>query len=83
MNRLSIYSPFKNAIKSDYPTSPYLHLAVDNHSTTKDGVILLSPRLMAPIEIDETIEQIKNELDEFGIKAKKEIKQLKEKMRKT
>lgn len=61
------------------PISPFVYLAVGTHSKEND-LILLSPQLMSEPEIDEVVIQLKVELDEFGKKAKKELKSLREKM---
>jgi len=61
------------------PISPFVYLAVGTHSKEND-LILLSSQLMSEPEIDEVVTQLKAELDEFGKKAKKELKSLREKM---
>jgi len=79
MYRLSIYSPLKKWKKGDLPTSPFLYLTVGTHSK-ENNHILLSPQLMSDREIDEVVIQLKAELDEFGKKAKKELKALRDKI---
>lgn len=73
MHRLSIYSPERKQNKSDYPISPYVHLSLGVYSSAEDGNILISPQLMSHQEIDETVDQLIAELEEFRQKAKNEI----------
>jgi hypothetical protein len=79
MHRFSIYSPLRQWKKGDMLVSPFLCLRVGTHSKENDN-ILLSPQLMSDPEIDEIVAQLKVELDEFGKKAKRELKSLREKM---
>ena len=79
MQRFSIYSPLRQWKKGDMPVSPFLYLTVGTYSKEDDNV-LLSPQLMSDPEIDEIVAQLKAELDEFGKKAKRELKSLREKM---
>ncbi len=79
MYTLSIYNPFSKWGKGDLPSTPFLYLAVGTH-TPEDGHTLLSSRLMSDKEIDEVVEHLKKELEEFRKKAKKELKTLKAKM---
>ncbi len=81
MYRFSIYSPLRKWKKGDIPVSPFIYLKLATYSEKNDK-ILISPELMSDPEIDEIVTQLKQELDEFGKKAKKELKSLREKMMK-
>ena len=79
MNKFAIYSPLGVWKKGDYPISPYLHLSVGNHFE-EEGNILLSAQLMTSREIDEVVDQLNQELEEFRNNAKKELKVLQDRM---
>ena len=79
MHRLSMYSPLREWRKGEYPVAPFVHLSVGTHSESQ-GTVLLSPQLMTDQEIDETVNQLRNELEEFRKKAKKELQSLRKKM---
>lgn len=79
MHRLAMYSPVKGREKGDLPISPFVHIEVGTHSRD-DGHILLSAQLMSDAEIDEAVQQLKSELDEFSKAAKRELRQLRDKM---
>ena len=79
MYRLMIYSPIRDWKKGEYPISPFLHLAVGMHSS-EQGNILLSEQLMTGSEIDNVVEEMKRELEEFRKRAKAELHSLREKM---
>lgn len=79
MHRLKIYSPLKNWKKGEYPVEPFLYLAVGlNH--TQDGNVLLSAQLTTK-DVDNVVEQMKQELDEFSVCAKQELRRLQNMMR--
>ena len=79
MHKLSIYSPLRTYKKGGYPVSPFVHLSVGIHSASEEN-ILLSPQLMSDQDIDETVEKIHRELEEFRKEAKRELKTLRKKM---
>jgi hypothetical protein len=79
MVRISIYSPFfKLNIVSPF-NLPYVRLSLRTYSES-EGHILLSPQLVNDHEIDYTVDQLKDELEEFRRKAKKELQKLRENM---
>lgn len=80
MHRLSIYSPLSAWNKGDHPISPFLYLSLGTYSGHQ-GRILLSAQLMTDSEIDYAVDGLKDELEEFRNKAKKELKYLHDKMR--
>lgn len=80
MYRFAIYSPLRAWKKGDYPLSPFLHLSVGTYSKEQEH-ILLSAQLMTEREIDEVVDQLRNELEDFRKEAKNELKSLREKMR--
>lgn len=80
MRNFTLYSPFRQWKKGDPLSSPYVHLSIGTHSVSKEH-ILLSPRLMTDGEVDETVERLKEELEEFRKKAKKELRDLRAKIR--
>ena len=79
MHRFTIYSPLGVLKKGDYPTSPFLHLAAGTYSEKQER-ILLSAQLMTDSEIDQVVDELKKELEEFRTKAKKELKSIQDKM---
>ena len=79
MHRFTIYSPLGVWKKGEYPTSPFLHLAAGAYSE-QHGHVLLSAQLMTDSEIDEVVDGLKKELEEFRTKAKKELKSIQDKM---
>ncbi len=81
MHRLSIYSPLSKWKAGDSLASPYVHITVGTHSSTEGEHVLLSSQLMSDQEIDEAVDQMISELEEFRKMAKKEINSLKSKMR--
>jgi len=82
MHRFTIYSPLGAWTKGDHPTSPFVHLSAGTYSE-EQGRVLLSAQLKTDSEIDYVVDELKKELEEFRTKAKKELKSLHEKMRKT
>ena len=80
MHRLALYSPLSKWPKGGYPLSPFVQLSLGTYSPESDGRVLLSAQLMTPGEIDYVVDQLKAELDEFRIAAKKELRKLREKM---
>jgi hypothetical protein len=80
MHRLALYSPLSKWPKGGYPLSPFVQLSLGTYSSESDGRILLSAQLMTPDEIDYVVDQLKAELDEFRVAAKKELRRLCEKM---
>ena len=53
------------------------------YSESEEGLMLLSPELMTDHEVDETVDQLKSELEEFRRRAKQELHNLRAKMRHT
>lgn len=82
MHRFAIYSPLGVWKKGEYPVSPFVHLSAGMYSE-EDGCVLLSAQLMMDSEIDSVVDELKEELEEFRTKAKKELKSLNDKMRET
>lgn len=80
MHRLALYSPLSKWPKGGYPLSPFVQLSLGAYSPESNGRVLLSAQLMTPGEIDYVVNQLKAELDEFRIAAKKELRNLREKM---
>ena len=82
MRRLAMYSPLSEWRKGDPLSAPHVCIAVGIDSAPEDDdEILLSSDLMSEREIDDAVEALKNELEEFRIKAKQELKRLKRLMR--
>jgi hypothetical protein len=79
MSKFSIYSPLREWKRGEYPVTPFLYLSTGTHYQV-EGNLLLSAQLMTVKEVDEVVDQMKLELEEFRIKAKKELKSLQEKM---
>jgi hypothetical protein len=79
MHRLRLFSPLKKWKKGDLPLSPYVHLSIGTYGS-EDGNVLLSPQLMTAKEIDEVVNSMKRELEEFRKKAKQELQTLKSKI---
>jgi len=75
MNRFSIYSPLATWKKGQYPVAPFLRLSV-GFSSEKDGNVLLSPQLMTEKEVDETVDGLIKELEEFRRTTKKELESI-------
>ncbi len=82
MHRLSIYSPVRKWKKGDPVGLASVYLSLGSYQE-RDGHILLSAQLMADQEIEEVVIQLKAEIDEFGRKARKELKTIRKKMRET
>jgi len=80
MPRFALYSPLSKWTKGDRPMSPFVYLSLGTDLSEHDGHVLLSAQLMTPEEIDYAVAQLKTELDEFQVSAKKELQQLREKM---
>ncbi len=76
MHRLHMYSPFRKWKKGDPLASPYVRLSVGRCQTV-EGEMLLSPKLKTAKEIDEVVDSLKKELEEFRAVAKKELPSLK------
>jgi len=83
MNQFALYSPLSKWTKGDSPLTPFVYLSLGIDLSEHDGHILLSAQLMSPEEIDYAVAQLKTELDEFQVTAKKELKELHERMLKT
>lgn len=79
MYRFSLLSPLRAWKKGDYPVSPFVHLSLGTYMSEQDH-ILLSAQLMTDKEVDEVVDSLKGELDEFGKVAKRELRELREKM---
>jgi len=79
MHKLNMYSPLRAWKKGDYPISPFVHLSVGYH-TVSDEHILLSPQLMCDQEIDDIVDKLSHELEEFRKAAKRELKMLHKKI---
>ena len=75
-----MHSPMREWKKGDYPVSPHVSISLGTHSSTSDGKVFLSPLLMSDLEIDEAVDGIKSELEEFRRKGKRELKSLRKKM---
>ena len=73
MSKFEMYSPLRAWKKGDYPVSAFVHLSLGDHAQSDDGRILLSAQLMTNSEIDESIEQLMNELEKFRKAAKQEL----------
>jgi hypothetical protein len=73
MYRLRLYSPLREWKIEDPPLIPFVHLSVGTYSTGEAGDILLSPQLMTPSEIDDEVDSMKRELEEFRELAKAEL----------
>ena len=80
MSTFELYSPLRTWKKGDYPISPFIHLSLGHYSQSNDGHILLGQRLMTNREIDDLIEQLKNELENFRKEAKQHLIILHERM---
>lgn len=80
MPQFALYSPLSKWTKGDRPLPPFVYLSLGINLPEHDGHILLSAQLMSPEEIDYAVAQLKTELDEFQITAKKELQTLREKM---
>lgn len=74
-----LLSPLRARKKGDYPITSFVHLSLGTYMEEQDH-ILLSAQLMTDREVDEVVDSLKKELDEFGKAAKRELKELHEKM---
>lgn len=79
MASLDLYSPLRGRRKEDYPTSPFVHLCLGTYMIHNQRV-LISEQLATNREIDDFVDRLKAQLDEFGRAAKKELRVLGEKM---
>ena len=78
MYSLAMYSPLSKWRKGDPLSPPFVCMSVGIHSAPEEeNEILLSSELMSEQEIDHAVEALKNELEEFRIKSKQELKRLK------
>lgn len=77
MNPLALYSPSRQTRSEDWPARPFVHAMV-GACTKVDGHTLLSAQLMTNQEIDEFVNELKIELEEFSEAAKKELRKLKQ-----
>ena len=75
MHRFSVCSLLSKWKKGDPPSPPWVHLSPGTHSQS-EGVVLLSEELRTDREIDDTVDQLKTELEEFRKKAKEELRRL-------
>lgn len=75
MHRLSLHSPFSRWKKGDPLASPFVQLSLGSYSQSEEH-ILLSPQLMTDKEVDETVDKLRDELEEFRRRAKKELRDL-------
>lgn len=80
MHRFSLYCPFSESKKGDYPAAPFVQVSLGAHFES-EGRVLLSPQLMTDKEIDEAVDQLKSELEEFRREAKKEINAVRARIR--
>lgn len=80
MSMFGLYSPLRAWKKGDYPISPFIHLSLDRYSQSNNGHILLGQQLTTNREIDDLIEQLKDELENFRKKAKQHLATLHERM---
>jgi hypothetical protein len=78
MYRLALHSPLRGWNKGEFPISPFVYLSL-GYRSEDNGHTLLSARLMRDSEIDEAVDQLKGELEEFRKKAKEELKSLQQK----
>ena len=83
MHRFSLYSPLATWKNGDPLTTPFVSLSLGTYSESEEGLVLLSPELMTDHEVDETVDQLKSELEEFRRRAKQELHNLRAKMRHT
>jgi len=80
MNHLTMHSPFRTWKKGDDPDSPYVYVKVGARIPEGEH-ILLGRKLMSDMEIDEIVKELKSDIDEFSIVAKRELRELHNKMR--
>lgn len=76
MHVFSMYSPSipkKDEAEIPFPCSTYVAVALDWHTTLDTGEKLLSAQLMSNGEIDEAVDRLISELEEFRKKAKKKL----------
>lgn len=64
-------------IGNDLPFDPYVQLSLSNISQDSAGKILLSPRLASDIEIDESVNDLIEQLEKARKQAKDELKKAK------
>jgi len=72
---ISMYSPLSKWKVGDYLTSPLVHICISNY-VQHDGQILLSGELMTENEIDEAVDHLRDELETFRKKAKRELEMI-------
>jgi hypothetical protein len=81
MPTFSIYTPFADWKSGEIQASPFIHLSVAPNTIQSEGV-LLSAQLVSAKEIDESIDQLRVELEDLRKKAKNELQRLQDKIRK-
>ncbi len=69
--------------KGDPPFTPYAHIYLSHHSIDDSGRNLMSPQLMTDVEIDETVNQLIEQLEKARKKAKNELQKKKEQLHKS
>jgi len=72
---------FKMASETnDLPFDPYVQLSLSHYSGDSAGRILLSPRLASDVEIDESVNDLIEQLEKARKKAKDELQKTKRAM---
>lgn len=71
---IAMHSPMKDWKKGDYPVSPFVHIV------SRDSSGQLSAQLMSDGEIDDAVNRLIRELEEFREVAKRELKELRSRM---
>jgi hypothetical protein len=67
--------------KDDPPFTPFANIWLSQRSADSEGRILLSPQLRTDREIDESVDRLIEQLETVRKKAKKELRETKEKLR--
>ena len=62
---------------NDIPFDPYVELSLSHSSEDSTGRILLSPRLASDMEIDESVNDLIEQLEKARKKAKDELQKAK------
>lgn len=80
MHKFALHSPLRSWKKDEMQVSPFVSLAVGSYSEDEEGRLLLTSQLMTETEIDQEVDELTQELEEFRRVAKKELKTLQAKM---
>lgn len=80
MSKFAMHSPLRSWKKGELPADPFVSLEVGTHMES-DGRLILTSQLMTDAEIDDEVDGLIKELEQFRKAAKKELLSLRAKMR--